>query len=91
MIMLFVFCAGESLAGPPFITDDPEPVDYHHWEIYLFFSGARAGNETSGTGPAHEVNYGALPNVQLAITVPIAYDKGGGRGFQDGMAIPNLV
>ena len=20
-------------AGPPFITDDPEPVDYQHWEV----------------------------------------------------------
>ena len=23
-------------AGPPFITDDPEPVDLKHWEVYLF-------------------------------------------------------
>jgi len=22
-------------AGPPFETDDSEPTDYHHWEIYL--------------------------------------------------------
>ena len=22
-------------AGPPFVTDDPEPVEYRHWEIYL--------------------------------------------------------
>ena len=20
-------------AGPPFVTDDPEPVEYKHWEI----------------------------------------------------------
>jgi hypothetical protein len=23
------------LAGPPFVTDDPVPVDYQHWEVYL--------------------------------------------------------
>ena len=22
-------------AGPPFVTDDPEPVGMHHWEVYL--------------------------------------------------------
>ena len=23
-------------AGPPFLTDAPEPVDYQKWEAYLF-------------------------------------------------------
>ena len=22
--------------GPPFVTDDPDPVEYQHWEVYLF-------------------------------------------------------
>ena len=22
-------------AGPPYITDDPEPVEYQHWEFYV--------------------------------------------------------
>ena len=26
-------------AGPPFLTDDPDPVDFQHWEAYLFTSG----------------------------------------------------
>ena len=29
-----------ALAGPPFITDDPEPVDPGHWEVYAFSAGA---------------------------------------------------
>ena len=36
-----VFCAlallgvaGAARGGPPFVTDDPEPVDYQHWEFY---------------------------------------------------------
>lgn len=28
--------AASAFAGPPFRTDDPEPVDYQHWEINLF-------------------------------------------------------
>jgi hypothetical protein len=23
-------------AGPPFLTDDPVPVDLHHYEFYIF-------------------------------------------------------
>jgi len=26
--------AGPALAGPPFLTDDPEPTEAGHWEIY---------------------------------------------------------
>ena len=22
-------------AGPPYITDDPEPMEHQHWEVYL--------------------------------------------------------
>ena len=29
----------QTFAGPPFLTDDPEPVDYQHWEFYLFGIG----------------------------------------------------
>jgi len=25
-----------AFAGPPFLTDDPEPVPFKHWEAYLF-------------------------------------------------------
>jgi hypothetical protein len=26
---------GPASAGPPYTTDDPEPVELHHWEVYL--------------------------------------------------------
>jgi hypothetical protein len=29
-----------ALAGPPFATDDPEPTDLGHYEVYLFPGGA---------------------------------------------------
>jgi hypothetical protein len=38
----FVLLSSSALAGPPFITDDPEPVDHLHWEIYTFSQGMRA-------------------------------------------------
>ena len=48
-------------AGPPFLTDDPEPVDLRHWEAYLFAAGDRTADGNSVVGPAAEFNYGALP------------------------------
>ncbi len=61
-----------AFAGPPFQTDDPDPVEYRHFEVYLFelSDGTRAG----GTGlelPAFEMNWGAVPDVQLHIVVPM--------------------
>ncbi len=30
-----------ALAGPPFVTDDPEPVELGHWEVYGFSAGTQ--------------------------------------------------
>src|ERR1039458_6723377 len=59
------------LAGPPFLTDDPEPVDYQHWETYLFGNGDHAGGGYTINGPAVEMNYGVLPDTQLHLIVPM--------------------
>jgi hypothetical protein len=58
-------------AGPPFLTDDPEPVDLHHWEAYLFATGDRTSDGGTVNGPAAELNYGVLPDMQLHLVVPV--------------------
>jgi len=42
--MLFVFSTLGLRAGPPFVTDDPEPVDYQHFSDHqhLLFSAGRS-------------------------------------------------
>ena len=60
-------------AGPPFTTDDPEPVGLHHWEIYFASQTAHDANGWFGTSPHLEVNYGAAPNLQLHLIAPIAF------------------
>ena len=60
-----------AFAGPPFRTDDPEPVPHHHGEVYLFSSGTRDAQDTSGVGPAIEFNYGIFPDTQLQTVIPI--------------------
>ena len=70
--MLSVLCAVSSWAGPPFQTDDPEPIDYRHFEFYTFASSDGTPIETDTAGPAVEFNWGALPNVHLHIVIPAA-------------------
>jgi hypothetical protein len=60
-------------AGPPFVTDDPEPVEFRHWEIYLGAQYAHSGDGASGTLPHIEVNYGVIPNLQLHLIAPMTF------------------
>ena len=56
--------------GPPFQTDDPVPVDLHHYEFYIFGSMDGTPVEIDSTGPAFEFNWGAIPRVQLHVIAP---------------------
>ena len=58
-------------AGPPFQTDDPDPVDLHHYEFYVFGGADGTGVEMDTAGPAAEFNWGVLPNTQLHLIVPL--------------------
>ncbi len=59
--------------GPPFQTDDPEPVPWHHYEAYVFTTVNREGGLSSWHLPASEFNVGAAPNLQLHMTIPGAF------------------
>jgi hypothetical protein len=61
-----------ALAGPPFQTDDPEPIDFRNYEFYTFAASDGTPLETDTVGPAVEFNWGALPNVHLHIIIPAA-------------------
>ena len=56
--------------GPPYQTDDPVPVDFHHYEFYIFGSTDGTPVEVDSTGPAFEFNWGALPRLQLHGILP---------------------
>ena len=62
-----------AFAGPPYITDDPEPVEYQHWEVYLASLFTKQPDAWTSTAPHLEVNYGPLPNVQLHVIAPLAF------------------
>jgi Putative MetA-pathway of phenol degradation len=70
-------------AGPPFVSDDPEPTDTGHFEIYTFNNGTNTGSGTSGESGI-DFNYGAAPNLQLTATVPAGYGDTMGGGADVG-------
>jgi hypothetical protein len=75
---------GSGIAGPPFRTDDPEPVEYEHWEIRGFSQMTQTRGDNSGIFPGLEVNYGALPDLQLHVIAPLALDERTGGNWQSG-------
>jgi hypothetical protein len=81
---LFLVPALALRAGPPFLTDDPEPVDLHHWEFYVFGAGDRTADVNAISAPALEFNYGVAPETQLHIVAPLANVSAPGTGWTSG-------
>jgi hypothetical protein len=64
----------EAVAGPPYITDDPEPTDFQHYENYLFATGTNTRDGTSGSAGL-DLNYGGAPDLQLSAVAPMAFQE----------------
>ena len=76
---IMAFGAAAAFAGPPFVTDDPEPVKLHHWEFYIASQYQKGSAGTIGTAPHIEINYGGFPETQLHLIVPAAYAVSNGN------------
>jgi hypothetical protein len=76
-IAALVAVATTAKAGPPYLTDDPEPPPLHHWEAVFFTMGALADGTATGSLPAIEFNYGGFENTQLHIMVPLGFAANG--------------
>ncbi len=62
-----------TFAGPPFLTDDPEPTETGHWEIYgPLLEGEGRGPDYGGSAGV-EINYGAAPDLQISVGLPVAF------------------
>ena len=87
-LMAFIsaqLCMAET--GPPFLTDDPQPVQFRHWEYYVSSMGTFQKKTWSGTLPHFEVNYGIIKNVQVHLLLPVNYNyikhEGAKFGYAD--------
>jgi len=85
LVLAAIFVGGTAWAGPPFLTDDPEPVELGHWEFYLASQWSVADHSATGTAPHVEVNYGALPELQLHVIVPATLAWQSGQPTQYGL------
>lgn len=74
---LLVLCR-PAFGGPPYVTDDPEPTNYGHYEIYLFDVGT-AVRDGTGSAAGIDFNYGAAPDLQLTAVLPMAFDTPAGK------------
>jgi hypothetical protein len=78
-----LFPAEPAKAGPPYETDDPEPTETGHWEIYTFTGfDADHGNVDGSAGV--DLNYGPVKDVQLTATLPLDYSRARGGGWWSG-------
>jgi hypothetical protein len=73
-LLLLAALAPPAHAGPPYVSDDPQPTSERHFEIYLFTQGLRTEQGTSGASGV-DFNYGAGPDLQLTVVVPQAYER----------------
>jgi hypothetical protein len=70
VLLVYYFIRVSTQAGPPFVTDDPEPPSPGAWEINVPFILERTPGETDMDAPLFDLNYG-LPDVQLKLEFPI--------------------
>lgn len=68
--------ATPALAGPPYVTDDPEPTDTGHFENYLFTEGTRMDGHLGSPAVGVEINYGAFEDTQLSFSFPLNPNPG---------------
>jgi hypothetical protein len=84
-IIVLLALVRPALAGPPFVSDDPEPTDYKHFEIYTFSNGTATRDGTGGEAGI-DFNYGAAPDLQLTAVLPAGFDRSAARGTQIGLS-----
>jgi hypothetical protein len=74
------------IAGPPFRTDDPDPIGYHCWGFYVALQWEHSGTTLAGTAPHVEIDYGCFRNIMLHFIVPLSFQSTRGKanyGFGD--------
>src|SRR5215831_20845502 len=70
-------------AGPPFVTEDPEPPPPGGWEINVPFIIERTPGQTAMNAPLFDFNYG-LPDIQLKVEIPVEIVHEDGNGTAAG-------
>jgi hypothetical protein len=73
-LLAIALLSSKAFAGAPYFTDDPEPTEFRHFEIYAFSNGTVTRDGTDGAAGL-DFSYGATPDLQLTFAIPVAYDN----------------
>jgi hypothetical protein len=84
-VLLLLAAAPEAWAGPPYVTDDPEPVEYQHMEVYVASQTATSKGLANGTAPHFDINYGIVPDIHLHLNLPLAFSAQDGEATHYGI------
>jgi len=74
LILALLTVTGSASAGPPYVSDDPEPTDFRHFEIY-FFDGGTSTRFGTGSAAGIDFNYGGAPDLQLSAVLPAGFNS----------------
>lgn len=88
--LLLSAISGTVFAGPPFVTDDPEPTDYRHVELYVAYEQTKTRSGLEGALPEVELNVGAAPDLQLSVSLPLAFSRPMGAPNREGLGDVSL-
>ena len=84
LVLGLLCCISPLISGPPFWTDDPEPLLRRNWELLLASQHFITANLATGMLPQIEANYGATESLMLHLIVPASYAKPSGLPFRYG-------
>ena len=84
MVLMTCMATGRARGGPPFVTDDPDPTEYKHWEIDAFATYNHTARGDFAQLPALEVDYGLIPDVQLHAIAPLTLSRVSGGATEYG-------
>jgi hypothetical protein len=85
MLSALALASSPALAGPPFMTDDPIPVDYKSSEFYIFSTYDKASDGRETAAPAIEYNYGFHRDMMVHFVVPYVHSSPDGAPSESGV------
>jgi hypothetical protein len=84
LVILLVIMPEGAFAGAPFQTDDPAVIDVAHTDVVVFNQKTLAASGRGGVLAAAEIHYGVIPNLEVDIGMPYAFNFPTGDSAQRG-------
>src|SRR5579883_861391 len=69
--LLYLVINEMSFAGAPFLTNDPEPLPYHHMKVYFYSSADNSPVSDTVNVPALQLKFSALSDLELQTLLPV--------------------